>query len=133
MQLRRNRVVLQLVDQPIERRRIEPRSQFASVRNDPVRGNVGVRQARSEPASDGIVQDLLERSPLTMDLICQQARDILIEREGRSHEDIMMPYMISVKMPTPPAGPDGPKRPRLGERARLRRASLAGARGAKGA
>jgi len=78
MQLRHDRFILQLVDQPIERRRIEPRSQFASVRNDPVHGNVGVRQARSETAAYGVVQDLLERSALSMNLVGQEARDVRV-------------------------------------------------------
>lgn len=66
--------------------------------NGPIRGSVHLSETRAESTANGVVQDLLERSPLTVDLIGQETRDVRVQREGRSHLGIMMPSLESVKM-----------------------------------
>lgn len=92
------RIVLGLVREPIERPWIEPGTELRAMGNRPVSGRVGIRQAGPEAPSKRVVDNLLERSPLAVDLIRQHFRHVRVERQGRPHLDIMMPLLSHIKM-----------------------------------
>lgn len=83
-------LALELVQEPIERAWVDPRSQCGLVWSNAVAPGAHRRPGRKASA-DGLVHDVLERLPLPMNLLFKHSRDVGIERQGGSHASIMMP------------------------------------------
>src|SRR6266540_43009 len=56
-------------------------------------------RTQAEPPPERVIDDCLQALAGATDLPADARRDIGIEREGRSHLDIMMPQLRDVKMP----------------------------------
>lgn len=71
--------------------------------------------SRGEPTPERVVDHLLERLSKTVDLLFDQPGHVGVERQRRSHEDIMMLRGTSVKMHGSSRPPTTDDLPRTGQ------------------
>jgi hypothetical protein len=68
-----------------------------------------------KPPAYRVIHHLLEALALPLRFRLQQLHDIRIERQGGSHQDIMMPRYLVIKQRQSAAGPPAEPEPREGK------------------
>src|SRR2546422_742734 len=89
---------LQLIHELVHAIEVDARSGAEGMGLDAEARRPDGRRSHAEPPPQCVIDDRLQGLARTTDLLADARRDIGIEREGRSHFDIMMLQIRDVKM-----------------------------------
>jgi hypothetical protein len=82
---------LHLVIELVEPKRVYSAPEATSLRLDLESGETHSRFAALEPSPQGLVDHTLETLATASSLVLKLLRQVVVQRQGRPHEDIMMP------------------------------------------
>jgi hypothetical protein len=92
---------LEVVIELIELERVDSGFETTCLRTNPKRFRLVVRMLPdAEAAPHDLVDDLSETEVTLTSKLFESPAQVVVEGEGRSHTDIMMPELVDVKMPS---------------------------------